>query len=403
MEARKRNPALYLVLSALAAALMTSIKVTMLPLCLPLAIPWAWVAWERLGMSKTLILGSCTTVALIPASFAPIAALCILHTGTWSGNPNNRHNIEVTHPLAGLIGNGLDFAIGSLTPPIFPGSKNFGEILAGVTENSKPIAWTKSHYPSYHSPQLAEMPSEEGAGIGIGITILCILWFAASSPQRGITISTEKKIGYWTCGATLVAALVFMAKVGGNCSPRLMLPFTPFFVLTVLLISRRSGHDLPKHRLMLLPALLILPALGLNPNRPLLPVEWVTTALPGLPGSLRSRIDKVYGIYSKRGDILAPMAAKLPPNATVGFAGELDHSPMGLFRPFGSRRVVEVTPDSVGKIEWIVGTARGIKQRLGSSAEEWAARENFALAAEVPLTSKASTGEENWQLYQRKH
>lgn len=400
MKARKCCPVTCLFLSAVAAAAMTSIKVTMLPLGLPLAVAWIWVALERLGGFRAAGLSGISAILLIPCSFAPIAIQCVRNTGQWCGNPDNRLKIEVSHPLAGLVGNSLDLTLGTLAPPILPSSGKVKQTLVAIADSSKLIQWTRNHYPSYHPPQTNELPSEEGSGIGIGVTLLCLMWIgAARKPKKG-SLYKPAKIGIWICAAALIAALVFLAKVGGNSSPRLMLPFTPFCIFAILLFSHPLNHPLLKSRLALLPALLIFPALSINPNRPLIQARWLTS-LPGIPVDTKSRIEQVFEAYSKRGDILAPMTSKIPPGETVGFAGELDHSPMGLFRPFGSRRVLEVTPAAIGKFDWIVGTERGLEQRLLVSPADWANKNDFYILAEQSLISRASTGKETWILYHR--
>lgn len=401
-RARKNNPVPCLMFSALAAALMTSIKVTMLPLGLPLAVAWVWVAIKRMGPLRAAAWGFVAGILLIPSSFVPIAMLCAKHTGKWSGNPNNQLKIEVTNPLAGLIVNGSELALGALALPVLPARHVVEERIAGMVDHSNLIRWAGSHYPGYHSPKLGEIPMEESSGIGMGVTVLGMIWMGAAVFRKPPGHASRDALATAVALASLVAALAFLAKAAGNSSPRLMLPFVPLLILALMTFFKPKNLPSPRSRLVVLPALLILPAIIINPNRPLITADFLGS-LPIIPSSIRTRLIDVSAAYAGRGNILSPLAQRVPNGQTIGFAGEMDHSPLALFRPFRSRRVIEITPESIQQVDWIVATPRGIKNRLGCSAEEWMRRDGFELKSELPLVSKASVGAENWQIYRRRN
>src|SRR6185369_13959038 len=99
-----------------------------------------------------------------------------------------------------------------------------------------------------------------------------------------------------------------------------------------------------------------------------------------------------------------PILEKLPADASVlGFIS-FDNPETSLWRPFGSRRVVHVTPGDTG--EQLRG--KGIKYVLVSSGEfgwmfnttldEWMGKVNGELAWIMPLSLRASRGPADWFL-----
>jgi hypothetical protein len=127
-------------------------------------------------------------------------------------------------------------------------------------------------------------------------------------------------------------------------------------------------------------ALSILPAVLLNPARPLLPIQ----SLMGFADkqhifpSLTLRAKMVYSAYSGRNDHLAPVREQLPDGASlIGFAGTGDESEYSLWKPFGLRKIVDLKPingriPSIQGLHAIVGSEWGINDRYHLTAAELA-------------------------------
>ena len=400
-QALRGRPGLCLFLSALAAAAMTGIKATTLPLGLPLGIYWLWVAWKTLGWRKTTSLGTALLPLAILLSFLPIAFFCWKHTGKWNGNPDNQYGFDAKSPVAALAGNSIDFAISLISPPLAPGSGGVNARFDHWLSGQAWIAWIKAGYGCFNPSLLQDMPTEEGAGIGLGITLVALVW-AAKRPKRRITRqSAGASIGLAFSLATLLAMLAFMAKSGVGGTPRLMVPFTPLVLLAVICWRSRHSPVHARHSLLsVIPAVFLLPALFLNPNRPLLPAAFLIH-LPGLPESVRTRMTQVYQTYSIRGELLAPFREKIPAGELVGFAGGGDNSAYSLFKPFGTRHVTNLSPRTLDSVQWILATRDGFERRLDMPLEQWEPASGFTKVYQETIISRVSTGPEDWLLYQK--
>jgi hypothetical protein len=204
--------------------------------------------------------------------------------------------------------------------------------------------------------------------------------------------------------ATAVAVTAYMMKMGSECTARIMLPYLPLCLAMVLLPS--GGHNPFKGRWgrlwACLPACCILPALLLTPNRPLVPGAMLAE-LNWLPQSLRTRIAAVYSTYQNRSDVLAPVRQLLPAACpAVGFGGDGGHTPVALYRPYGTRKVLEITTRDPVPAPVLVVTARGIQDRLGVTLADFVASHGLEVSAEVEVISTVSTGAERWSVLTRK-
>lgn len=398
-EARRGRPVFCLVLSALAAILMTGIKVTTLPLGLPLAIFWTWQAWRYLRLKQFLVTLAWTAPAAILCGFLPIAYVCWQHTGTWNANPGNRLAIEPGNPIDGFIGNGINFGIGSFYPPVFPG---VGDVENEITNILLQKPWFRSvhdNYPAFDLALTHELPTEESAGIGSGITLMVLVWWATSLRTPPGLKRPRNITGTFFVTGTLFAFLVILAKLGGNSTPRLLLPFTPLLLLAILL-QRSSFKKMPSHGWSVIPAIFLLPTLLFNPNRPLLPLMEIAS-LTGFPHGLQQRISNIYGSYSNRNEMLAHLRSRIPQDAAVSFGGGGDQSAFSLFKPIGGSKVYDLSPERESLADWVVGTRAGIERRMGLSLENWES-DRYKREFEDQIVSKASFGPESWYVFHRR-
>jgi hypothetical protein len=204
--------------------------------------------------------------------------------------------------------------------------------------------------------------------------------------------------------ATLIASAAYMAKMGSENTARLMLPYAPLWIASYLaLIRRRQSASAPiKAAFVWLPLLCLLPGLILNPNRPLIPLTAIA-AVPALPSSLRDRILDLHQGYASRNDPLHAIRTGLPADAAVvGFAGGPTRSAYSLFKPFGSRRVIEAHRANIDSFEWLVAMPEGIRERLGMSWEDWFASSPYEIVAQHQVTFVTSFGPENWYLLHKR-
>jgi len=392
-RARQSHTVLCLGLSALSAVLLTGLKVSNLPLGLPLFIYWVANAWQLLPTKRILVLGAGLAPLALGVSFLPIAFACSKHTGVWSGNPDNRHQIELSNPLAGLAGNFIDYSMGALQPPLLPGSRKIDTLITDKLDTTTWYPWMQESYPRFRITSGGEMPSEEYSGIGLGITLAAIAYLISGGSLR----SWRRKgvlLMLFTLGVLLSAA-VFFAKVGGGATARLMLPWTPAILLVVAAFgsARRFGSS---HLLASMPAVMIFPALLLNPNRPLIPSHMIQS-IPAIPAGVRERMLEVYRVYDGRNDLLKPFRELIPDDANVGFAGGEDHSSASLFRPLRRIKVIEVGTENLDKVDWIVGTKESLAVRLGATSD----LAEFEEYRSSEITSKVSKGAESWLLLHR--
>ena len=401
-EAKRSRPALCLFFSALAAAATTGAKSTTLPLGLPLGIYWCWVAWSTLS-PRDIIKVTCAAIPLaIPCSFLPLAIACLHHTGHWSGNPGNRHGAQAKHPVAGIIGNSIEIGCGLLQPPILPSSKKINETIEQAVEDQPWYQWTKKGNPLYKFYTGGEISREEYSGVGIGITLLLLTAVPLRQLDRRRYANACTTLQWVMLTSTLVALLAFMSKMGTGGIARLSLPYLAISLLSLLFFFRCAPADrsLFGRWLPLIPALCLLPGLILNPNRPLLPMD-ALAAHPSLPAAYRQRIESVYQAYQNRSSILTPLLENIPLEDSIGFAGGGNHSALGLFKPYGKRKVLSLTRSNEYFAEWIVGTSEGIEKRMGISFQDWEAKSGYRLVERKEIISLATIGPETWYIYKR--
>ena len=262
-------------------------------------------------------------------------ALNQMHTGSWSGDPQNRSYMRVENPAAALLGNGVLLAEQSFMPPLFPGSTRVSDQLTRALP-----AWVMTAFPRLRLNKLNELPGEEGAGLGLSLTLPLVLVFGIflirfrSLPKIQNTIRRLPPLAL----AAGVAALVFLAKVGSEAGPRLLLPYyLPFLIPFLLLPAQREWLRFRVWRIfLLLTALSVLPVLALSMARPLWPAQTITTHLAlAYPGSKSlQRLATTYTAYAHRNDVLAPVRAALPDNAReIGFIAGSNDTDYSLWRP----------------------------------------------------------------------
>jgi hypothetical protein len=394
-------------LAGLAAALMTGVKLSNLPLLLPCLV----AVWPALGQLRKNLAGSVAVAGIaVLVSAAPTVVLNQTHTGSWNGDPKNLSQIQARSPGAALLGNSLLLLQQSFMPPVLPAAQKVG----GWLDQQLPASWRQTledKFPRYHMTHLNELPQEEAAALGLGVTLLLLTAIGATVCGMGRTGSKQSVMALMSpVGlAAWVSALVFMLKMGSEADPRLMLPYYPLAIIPILLLP--AQNHLLRFRgwklLIVLAALSVLPAVVLSPARPLWPAQRISERLarqhPDNP-TLR-RLATVYSAYAHRNDALAPLRAGLPDGVLkVGFLAGSNDTDYSLWRPFGSRQVeyLQTGPDQSipvpDDVEWIVVKRTAWLEASQVSLETWALQLHARITLSVPIVTLVGGGEETWCL-----
>lgn len=398
LRARRSGRVSEVWLALLATALLSGVKLSNLPLALPCVV----AVWSALGNLRKNLFGSAVVVAFaIVISAAPIMVLNQSHTGSWNGDPQNQYQMQIKNPVAGLLGNGVLLAGQSFVPPVFPGASAISDRLNRALPES-----LKTAFPRLRGNKLFnELPGEEGAGLGLLLTLPLLLMLAISIGQLRLTGFRRLPL---VAVAAWLAALVFMAKLGSEAGPRLMLPYyLPALIPLLLLPSQRAWLRFRAWRIFLiLLALGILPVLVLSMSRPLWPAQFVTARLARAQpdNATLQRLATAYAVYSHRNDALAPLRSALPGGAReIGFIAGSNDTDYSLWHPIGERAVRYLRPDirhflEAPDVEWVV-----VKQGVWAEIcpvplATWAAEHGAEIVATMPITELVSEGPKNWSV-----
>lgn len=388
-------------LGVLAAGLMTAVKGTNLPLVLPFLLA-ARPAWVLIKSRWAQTLGIvCVALAI---SFAPTAILNHMHTGDWTGDPTNQEKVKTTSTSTALLGNGMLLIMGMLTPPVFPQAATWNThsqdwIPDGIRDR------LAKDFPRF-SLRLGELGTEENAGLGCGITILLLT-------TAGVALFTRRRKASQPCrwdvlGGFIVACVAYGSLISAESTPRLLTPYYPFIVASVLALPGmdRATRMHWWRRLAILMSLSALLIVILTPLRPLWPAQTVTTALRlrNTESRLLARISSVYTVYHDRADALAPARALLPDNThTIGFIQSSDDPEVSLWKPLGQRQVMDVIGPEMSNRQWLdkmridaIVARRTMVEKQCGSIEKWIIDINGSLIATIPLTIKVSEGTQEW-------
>ena len=379
----------------LSVALLTGTKGSNLPL----ALPWfvAMLLRYRVWISNIPKLLPWTAIALM-ISFVPTAVLNHKYTGSWTGDSTNQTKVALTNPPAGLLGNSLMLGYYSMQPPLlFSPSKTNNLISSLVPAELK--GWLLERFPRFEL-KMGEMPMEESAGLGLGLTACLALWiFKGRRSPVPLTILQEQP-WFFLGTAGLISLLFFMAKMGSESTARLLLPYYPFLLLLPLGFYRSPKQPIPKIRwAFLFFASWVIVPLILSPARPLFPVQKLLAFMGDSPRFARVR--QVYQAYMQRGTCWDPILTILPPNIkTLGFFCHEDDLEAPLWKPFGLRKIVstdekDITVSGLPHAEaWL--SRRPIAEFLKANPKWHLQWEGVGAQS---IVQKVSAGPEEWFLF----
>jgi hypothetical protein len=381
LRARSEQKVSCLWTSTLACALMTAAKASNI-LLLP-----AW-ALAALPSFKFLLRRPLTSVLVIllatGASIVPTAMLNIKYCGDWTGLKAEQPTIGGGGKSFRFLANAINVPLDNLAPPIFPFRRQWEHLVERVVPARLSAGLHQYMEPAPAEFEIPEMQMEESAGLGLGVTLLVLVVLAGKIRAGRIRPTCFFCTEILVPLAAWAGVGLFMMQLGTACAARYLLPFYPLLVAPVLagaedFFRRRFWRGLALSAFAISAGLLIL-----SPPRPLWPAKTILHSLDAehADSYLLQRAWNVYGAYSVRADGFATVIAALPPEANpLGYMA-FDEPETGLWRPFGSRRIVHFThDDSAADLR-----ARGIKfalvsedfltQNCGMKPADWLARMN---------------------------
>ena len=385
----------------LAAALMTGVKISNAPLLLPCLL----AVWPVLGRLRNHLAGGVAVAGVaVLISAAPTMVLNQLHTGSWSGDPQDKYQMQIKNPVAAVLGNSILLAEQSLAPPVLLHSR---EINNWLMRRLPDLLRTK--FPRLALSNFNELPAEEGAALGLGVSLpllLVVIVALCGFSRAGLMKKLRSLLPPVVFGAW-IAAFFFMAKLGSEAGSRLMLPYYPLAIIPFLLLSaqvrllrRRSWRAF-----LVLLALGALPVVILSVARPLWPAQtvagWLVRTHPD--SKLLQRMLTSYTTYAQRNDFLAPIRSAVPAAVReIGFIAGLNDSSYPLWRPLGQREVTDLgydmprSLDDAGAIEWVVVKENFWAEACAVPLKTWAATHRAEIVRSLPVVESVTLGPEDW-------
>ncbi len=393
--------------SILAAALLTGAKASNLPLLLP----WAVLIFALLPVLRRQTAMTLLVIFLAAlVSFLPTAILNVHYLGDWSGLSIERAGMNMKNPVVGVWGNTLLLLLNNFVPPLFPLAGWWNQHALNILPPFLIAPITANFEQGFH--MLPELPTEDWAGIGFGLSLLLLVSVSASflmgrSAKRNPEPSplVPAKLCRWVLIAPWFALLAFGMKSGMVTPQRLIAPYYPLLLPLFLVgagqsqIIRRCWWRVTVGVVLLL-ALVVL---VLSPDRPLWPAKTILSGAQARhPGQhLIARALKVYTIYSGRSDPLAGVRALLPPDIkVVGFIGTEDDTDISLWRPFGERRVEHFfltdPPEQIRQhVQCVVLGGFNLKEH-NTTLDAWLQSSGAELVATTNATLKVAEGLQPW-------
>ena len=393
--------------SILAAALLTGAKASNLPLLLP----WAVLIFALLPVLRRQTAMTLLVIFLAAlVSFLPTAILNVHYLGDWSGLSIERAGMNMKNPVVGVWGNTLLLLLNNFVPPLFPLAGWWNQHALNILPQFLIAPMTANFEQGFQ--MLPELPTEDWAGIGFGLSLLLLVSVSASflmgrsakrNPEPGPLVPA--KLCRWVLIAPWFALLAFGMKSGMVTPQRLIAPYYPL-LLPLFLVGAGQSQIIRRcwWRVMVgVVLLLALVVLVLSPDRPLWPAKTILSGAQARhPGQhLIARALKVYTIYSGRSDPLAGVRALLPPDIkVVGFIGTEDDTDISLWRPFGERRVEHFfltdPPEQIRQhVQCVVLGGFNLKEH-NTTLDAWLQSSGAELVATTNATLKVAEGLQPW-------
>jgi hypothetical protein len=350
LRAREKKSVADLWLSMLAAALVTGAKQSNIPL----ALLWLAAAWPglRLLLARPLTTAFVAAASLL-VSAVPVTIQNIEHAGNWQGLAGGTTNSlwSAGSPFWKFIGNVFCIPVQNLLPPFFPWSGAWNDMIFRFM-----LTPLGAHFRLFERfGHLNAGISEASAGIGLGIcllTFISLVFARVGKTPPPATGATPPNYFFWWLRVTpWFLLLLFMVEICSFSDARLLSPYY-LFLFPLLLAGERQENMARRlwwQRLGLLSMLLTAAVLVVSRDRPLFPAVTITgrlhTAHP--QSKFLSQLWLSYA-WPRSVELQRNYFRKdLPPGERiVGYATSINgSSEIGLWLPFGSRRVERVLAD----------------------------------------------------------
>jgi len=401
IQAIKERSAFDALLSITSAALLTGAKSSNLPLLLPLG----YILWKlALTLLRKPVFLLCTLSLFAICSTAPIMVANKYYDGSWFGDLSNAAQMKVENPVYGIAGNILQLTIASLEPPLLPVK---GKIDALLEKSNQVLLFDKIKrvFPRLEL-KLKEMPGEEFAGLGLGVSSLTLASVIIVLISYGDSIASSRAIIFGLL--CWIATIVFMTRIGSECTGRLLAAYYPGLIIPFLAL--KGQEDVIRQswwRIGVVAAqLCIIPSLLLGPSRPIIPVSGlihnIQKKIPESP--FVKRVSSVYSIYSNRGDFLSVMDNQVLVIARcIGFGGSSNQIQYPLWKPFFKKKVLDLGCDKsfvnhIGAFDCFVVTKSGLDERFHTNADEFSQRLHSQILWRGAIPTLASTPDDIWYL-----
>lgn len=404
----RRGDQVACIFCGLAAALLTGAKLSNLPLILPLGILFL-VAARKSEFFRSPALAGLVPMAL--ASFLPLAVLCHVHTGNWTGDPHDQWGFRTGNPLAATTANLILSATDLTRPPVLIGTGTLNDVLNRIQESMPPLMkWLQDSHKMFTGINVGDMVYEGDSGAGFSIGIFLLVGTVSGLFIKSTTYKTPSAL--WqkvVVLSSVVSWIVLLSQLGSNHTPRNAISYLPLLIFAAsgippLLKFLHSDHCAT---LALFAMASVIPVIILTPARPLIPLallERVKTTAPV------GRILEKYRTWEKFRDDLKPLRESIPADVTiVGYAGAFKDTNYGLWRPFGARIIREIglppnRPDQQPPVPaFVVGTEAGIHLRFGIPVEEWIRKEQktirYSFSRSITVDADSQQHSQTWYLF----
>ncbi len=390
LSARRNRDPVTAAWSLVAAGLMTGAKSSNLPLLLPwLLLIWpaggTWIRRPGLAFASALVALGC--------SLAPISWLNHRHTGDWTGLGAEDAWIRPPGPIPCAVHNLGLLATQNLLPPILPGAGKLNAMIEGaLPENWKTLVdgFAENGRAAY---AVRELPGEEHAGLGFGVT-----WLAAATLAWGALQarkpSPSRRLPAWLLLLPWIALGPYLAKSGITTAGRILAPYYCWLLPSILILG--SAESVVRTRWFrtgaALATALTLVLVVLLPTRPLWPAQTILSFLRERSGSQSlERAATVYEVYARRSDVFAPLKQWIPVDSPwVGFV-TVNDAETSLWKPLGRHRIRHLlATDRIDGLRsqgmrCIVASAEDFAARFRQPVEEWATASGARIAGRASI------------------
>jgi hypothetical protein len=204
-----------------------------------------------------------------------------------------------------------------------------------------------------------------------------------------------------------------MAEVAFSHVTRYAASFYPLIIISIVLLPRVAALERRKIAGVFagVAMLAVVPVILLTPARPVIPFERLAKIFHQ---HAFQTVAAKYHYWAVMRDDLAPLREQLPPGVTrLGYAAGFRDTSYGLWKPFGSRVVVELglpldakTPPPAD-LEYAVVTAGGLQSRYGMSLKDWLnfshAEIIYEMKRSISLVSSDPANYDSWYLVRFRH